>query len=586
VSDDWADDALDTERPSSAERRAARAEKRRGTAQADPNDRRRWPVVVFVVLALVLAGVFGGIKASGAGSVPMSSNVVASSVLPVVGPASASSSAWYCPGPLPIGPKGGSSIEIANSSGKAVTARLTIVVLTGQAAAALSHSVRWSATNSARTATLTVPPLSTSDYALPAAAAGSRAAVSVLANGGGIAVAAAAASQGVRTTATCQVVPGASWFMASGSTAHAADTFVSVLNPTSLPAVVNVSCAVPALPGTQTQAIAPPSLQGLTLMPGQIFVVDLGRIVQLKPNLAVAVTTTSGRVVAGEWTQTAVGRTYYGRLQGAVSAGLGTWSFPLASSPPGRMPIYWLFNPSTATSRVQVAVAVDSKSVTTQQLSLAPSTLAVVSPGIVSTPTQQPGSGSTPAGAGRPAPGFAIVTTISGPPVVAARGYVVKAAMASVQARHHSRHSHARPATMAVYAPWTMLGTGAAQGHWLVFVPPASPALAAGTSGSGKKSHKNSGGVFREAIYLANSGTVAAHVTLEFLRSAAAGTSGGQARTARVAVQPGTTLRLGLPVSAAASSVLVQATPAVAVELDLYAPKLPSGDATTGIPVA
>jgi hypothetical protein len=584
--DNWANDALDIDRPTSAERRAAREEKRHGAARADPHDRRRWPVVALVVLALVLAGVSGGIKASGAGSVPMSSNVIASSVLPVVGPASASSSAWYCPGPLPLGPKGGSSVEIANTGQTAVTAALTIAILPGAPRSAAPLALRWSPTGSARTVRLTVPPLSTFDYALPAAVAGSRAAVTVLTNGGGIAVAEGSSSQGVRTTASCQVVPGGSWLLASGSTAHAADTFVSILDPTSLPAVVNVSCAVPALPGTQTQAITPPPLQGLTLQPGQLLLVDLGRIVQLKPNLAVTATTTSGRVVVGEWTQTAVGPTYYGRLQSAVSSGLGTWSFPLASSPPGVMPVYWLYNPSTKESRVQVAIAVGSKSLTTQQLSVLPASLAVVSPGIVS----EPAVASAPGKARRTPPGFALITTLSGTPVVAARGYIVRAATPPVRKTHHGKRSHSgsRPGTLAVYAPWTMLGTGDAHDHWLVFVPPALPSPAVGTARHLRKKGKSGRSLFHEALYLANSGTGIAHVTLEFLPGAGslASSSAGRVRTARVAVQPGTTLRLGIPPTAAASSVLVAASPAVTVELDLYAPKLPSGDAAAGIPVA
>lgn len=585
MTDDWADEGLDVDRPNLGQRRAARADRRRAIP-VDPHDRRRWPIVGVVALALALAGVSGAIKAGGASTMAVSSNVVASSVLPVVAPGAATSSAWYCPGPLPLTPRPGSLIEIANTSASPVMAQLTVSVVPAPPRTGQPQSVRQSPAGSTLTTALTVPPMATSEYVLPAGTAGSFAAVSVLTKGGGVSVAQRAIDQGVPTTAGCQEVPRGNWLLASGSTAHAADMLVSLFDPTSQPAVVNVSCAVPAPPGTLPQAITPAPLQGLTLQPGQLLVLDLGRILQLKPNLAVAVTSTSGRVVAGEWTQTAVGLTYYGRLQQAISAGLSTWSFPLAASPPGTMPVYWLFNPSTTPTKVEVSISVGTKNLTTEQVSVPPSALEIVSPSNVATPARQSSAGvpGTPA---QP-PDFAIISTVSGPPVVAARGYIVKPASAPKPAhgaKHGTSHGKKPPvATAAVYAPWTMLGTGAPQSSWLVFVPPALAGKAPAKGAKGSKGHKaQAAPAFKEDLYIANSGQVAASVVVTYLRSTGAG---APHVPARVTVQAGATLRVALVAAARGQAVLLRSSTPVTAEIDLYAPKLPSGDAAAGIPVA
>lgn len=544
MTDDWADDEADvafappdrSERREKRERRERRA--RREVAHVRPPDERRLPAVLIVAAALALAGLSGGLVASGvAGGSPVAGvNVVAASPGPVVGPVAATSSAWYCPGPLPIGKKATSSIDLANTSPHSVNATLTITTVPGSVTSKVS---------------LDLPALGTASYTIPDNGNGAmEAAASVLVQGGGVAVAERSSDNGAPTTATCQVAPSPAWLLASGSTGHAADVLVSLFDPTTLPAVVDLTCYIPALPGTIPQAVIPPPLQGITLQPGQMQVVDLGRVVQLKPDLAVAATASSGRVVVGAWTQIAVGRTYYGRLQAAASAPEPDWTFPVAAGPPGQTPVYWLFNPSSTATRVHVALTFGSKESTSNDFSIAATSLAVVSPQVVTTAVP------------------AEITTVAGPGVIAARGYVVGPAAPPARHSGNGKHRAVGPALASSYAPWSALGAVDAGQRWLVFAPP----LAAATAAERKKPRT-------EALYVANTGTTPAAVRLMLL-----GPTGAGRRLTAVA-QPGSTTEITIPAGTATEAVVVEASAPVTVELDLYVKGQPSGNAEMGIPI-
>jgi hypothetical protein len=544
--DDWSDE--ETESLPAGRASLHRGERRRAASKARPREREghRWPAVALVAVALVLVGLGGAIHASGGGgsstSAAAGTNIFTTTAVPVVGPAGAASSAWYCPGPLPL-TAGTSSISLANTGTGAVRATLTTVDGHTPAPAAVE---------------LVLPGGQTRTYALPKAEfptgpvkRGKRAmvaaegAVSVLVQGGGVGVYETIVHAGLPTTASCQVAPGTSWLIASGSTGHAADVFVSLYDPSSLPAVVDVSCATPTAPGSLPASIAPPQLQGLTLEPGQLQVVDLGRIVQLKPDLAIAVAATTGRVVAGASVQTAIDGTYYSRLETAVAATSTSWSFPLAAAPPGRTPVYWLFNPSSAApAKVEVAISLGRRDdITTDDVTVPPDSIAVISPQVEG------------------APASALITSAAGPPVVAVRGDVVTAAR-SVRAHRHGSAIHIVPAT---YAPWTMLGATAAGDDWLVPLPAVH---------AGRGVH--------EAIYVSNTGTAAVTLRLELLPASAGGAA---VATTTVVAQPGATTRISWPVGSTDEAIVVQASGAVTAEMDLYGTASPAGDAAIGVPI-
>lgn len=552
MSDGWdGDDWSDEETESVPERRASlrSREQRRAAAQARASEGggHRWPAVALVAVALVLVGLGSAIHATGGGgsgtSAAAGTNIFTTTAVPVIGPVGAASSAWYCPGPLLLS-AGTSSISLANTGTGAVRATLTTVD---------GHSPAPPA------AQLVVPGGETMTYALPPAVfpagpvkhgkramvAAAEGAVSVLVQGGGVGVYETIVHAGLPTTASCQIAPGTSWLFASGSTGHAADVLVSLYDPTSLPAVVDVSCATPTAPGSLPASIAPPQLQGLTLEPGQLQVVDLGRIVQLKPDLAVAVAATTGRVVAGAWVQTAIDGTYYSRLETAVAATSTSWSFPLAVAPPGRTPVYWLFNPSSAApAKVEVAISLGRRDdITTDAVTVPPSSIAVISPQVEG------------------APASALITSVAGPPVVAVRGDVVSAARS---VRAHRRGS-AIDVVPASYAPWTMLGATAAGDDWLVPLPAVH---------AGRGVH--------EAVYVSNPGTRA--VTLRLKVLPASGGGAAVATTTAVA-RPGATTKISWPVGTSDAAIVVQASGAVTVEMDLYGTASPAGDAAIGVPI-
>jgi len=207
--------------------------------------------------------------------------------------------------------------------------------------------------------------------------------------------------------------------------------------------------------------------------------------------------------------------------------------------------VYWLFNPSSAApAKVEVAISLGRRDdITTDAVTVPPSSIAVISPQVEG------------------APASALITSVAGPPVVAVRGDVVSAARS---VRAHRRGS-AIDVVPASYAPWTMLGATAAGDDWLVPLPAVH---------AGRGVH--------EAVYVSNPGTRA--VTLRLKVLPASGGGAAVATTTAVA-RPGATTKISWPVGTSDAAIVVQASGAVTVEMDLYGTASPAGDAAIGVPI-
>jgi hypothetical protein len=94
--------------------------------------------------------------------------------------------------------------------------------------------------------------------------------------------------------APCQSSTAANWYFAGGTTANSDGLFVSLLNPTSTPVVVDLSFMTP------TGAVHPINYQGVVLTPGHVVVEDVGSEVQNTSTVSTVVTARTGRVVASE----------------------------------------------------------------------------------------------------------------------------------------------------------------------------------------------------------------------------------------------------------------------------------------------
>ena len=109
---------------------------------------------------------------------------------------------------------------------------------------------------------------------IPALSSGSWESETVITSGGGVAVTQAVHSSLGWSQAPCQSTTSAQWYFAGGSTAAANPLYVSLLNPTSTPVVVDLSFMTPA--GT----VHPINYQGIVLPAGQVAVENVASEVQ------------------------------------------------------------------------------------------------------------------------------------------------------------------------------------------------------------------------------------------------------------------------------------------------------------------
>ena len=233
---------------------------------------RRWAVLAVVVL--VVAGV--GIAAGTQGTSAPAAAPAAPSAL--VSAPNAESSAWYC-----TGQSSGSGISpgfliLTNTTGRSVAASVSAVSDAGASAhtavAVPGHGV----------VTPSIPPLSS----------GSWQSQTVTVSGGGVAVTQAVHGSSGWSEAPCQSTTAASWYFPGGTTANSDPLYVSLLNPTSTPVVVDLAFMTP------TGAVHPINYQGIVLQSGQVQVENVATEVQNASTVSTVVATRTGRVVATE----------------------------------------------------------------------------------------------------------------------------------------------------------------------------------------------------------------------------------------------------------------------------------------------
>jgi hypothetical protein len=295
-------------------------------AAAHHGPERRWPVVV--VVAVIIVGVAIGVATRGS---PSPAATPATPTALVSSP-DAESSAWYCTGQtVSSGPAAG-LLVLSNTTTRAVTANITIVTDTGATV----------------NAAVSVPPRSVLAPPLPVPSSGSFQADTVTLDGGGVSV-----SQAVRGPTGWSVVPcrsstSATWYFASGSTTGSTTLWVSLLNPTSAPVVVDLSFMTP------TGAVQPLNYQGVVIDPGATLAEDVGSEVQNAAQVSTVVTARTGRVVASEL-QTYAGPSAGLSLVSGQSQPQDHWAIPLAQeSPGGGSSEIDVFNPGQTNEKVTV----------------------------------------------------------------------------------------------------------------------------------------------------------------------------------------------------------------------------------------
>jgi hypothetical protein len=295
---------------------------------------RRWRVGALVVLVVAGVGIAVGVRGTptpvGAAPTPSA----------LVGAPDAESSAWYCTGQSTAGGAAPGSLVLTNTTARAVTATVTAVSDTG----ATGHTA------------VAVPPSGVVSPSLPALPSGSWEAESVVTSGGGVAVTQSVSNSLGWSQAPCQSTTSADWYFASGSTAAANELYVSLLNPTSTPVVVDLSFVTPS------GVVHPINYQGIVLPPGQVAVESVSAEVQQVSNFSTVVTARTGRVVASEVQEiVGPGETSGGfSLVPGVSAPQAHWAIPQAQEVPGASSQIDVFNPGLSTETVAVRVRLPS----------------------------------------------------------------------------------------------------------------------------------------------------------------------------------------------------------------------------------
>jgi hypothetical protein len=295
---------------------------------AHHSNERRWRVVALVVL--VIAGIAVGISARGT-SAPGGA-VAAPSTL--VGAPDAESSAWYCTGQSTASGVSPGFLLLTNTTPRPVTATVTAVTDTG----------------ASENTTVAVPALGVAAPSIPALSSGSWESESVITGGGGVAVTQAVHSPLGWSQAPCQSTTSAQWYFPAGSTAAANQLYITLLNPTSTPVVVDLTFL------TSAGAVHPINYQGIVLPAGQMATENVASEVQNVNNMSTIVTTRTGRVVVSE-VQELVGP---GGTSGGLSLVPGVpspqshWAIPQAQETQGGSSEVDIFNPGSDTETVTV----------------------------------------------------------------------------------------------------------------------------------------------------------------------------------------------------------------------------------------
>lgn len=247
-----------------------------------------------------------------------------------------SSSAWYCPGPLPFGGgKEASSIAVANVGDQAAHGRLVVTTSAG------SRSV----------ASITVAAHAQAVFGLPRHGPSAHAAATILVDSAGVGVEELIHGGSGPMSAPCSVTTGRDEYLAVGSTRGKADVHLAVYNPGATPAVVGVSFA------TTTGGASPPAFQGVDVAPGHVTLLDVARQVASRQAVATIVHATGGHVVVGAVVRSSVDHRVLTSLVGASPWPARHWDLPAAPLGKGARQSFSVLNPTDRSAHVVVHLA-------------------------------------------------------------------------------------------------------------------------------------------------------------------------------------------------------------------------------------
>ena len=248
----------------------------------------------------------------------------------------AESSAWYCTGQSTGSGISPGYLVLTNTTGRSVAASITAVSDAGAtvhtAVAVPAHAVATS-----------IPSLST----------GSWESQTVTVSGGGVALSQAVHGPSGWSEAPCQSTTAASWYFPSGTTANSDPLYISLLNPTSTPVVVDLTFMTP------TGAVHPINYQGIVLQSGEVQVENVASEVQNASTVSTVVATRTGRVVASEVQGFSGSSAGLALVPGAVDPE-SRWTIPQNRDTEGSSSEIDVFNPGAVPESVTVRLRLGS----------------------------------------------------------------------------------------------------------------------------------------------------------------------------------------------------------------------------------
>jgi hypothetical protein len=297
---------------------------------------RRAPALAVLAALLVAGGIAD--QRAGRGAGPEATAI--SAQVPVAAPASARSSAWYCPGAPITGPLGEGTVVVANAGDRRLTGTVTVFPDKGES----------------QRAPISVGPSGRTAVRLADVTTGATFGAALIELDGGEAVAEVAASGSLGDSVSpCASSASSSWYFAEGVTTRDAAMVLVALNPFPDDAVVDVVFS------TEEGVVSPQALTGLLVRGQALTSINVGDFVQRREAVSATLVARTGRLVVGR-VQTFDGTA--GRKGVAVGLGAAApgpvWYFPEGLVADGQNERFHIYNPAREEAQVELSLALDS----------------------------------------------------------------------------------------------------------------------------------------------------------------------------------------------------------------------------------
>jgi len=306
--------------------------------QSARQDARRWrPMRLRGVIGLGAVGI--AIVVVAHAGPPSATLAVSPAVLsggPVISSPEALSSSWYCPGPLPVG--------------RGADHRSLLVVTNLSSSARVGSLVISRPGERAAISTITVAARAEEDIPLARTGPDGFAAAELTFDGGGVGVEQVSSTAFATASSPCATEPGSSGYLATGSTAVNSVLRLSLYDPLSTAAVVDVSFATP------TGQLAPAAFQGVVVEPEQAVVLDVGAYVEDSSEVATSARALSGEIVLGEFQQRPLASLHGSGLVLATARPARISAFEVPADAGAVADTLELYNPTPSPARATVTV--------------------------------------------------------------------------------------------------------------------------------------------------------------------------------------------------------------------------------------